>query len=1017
MLKFSKISTKVRGILTVLVLTAITFTATSCKGKEASTVDMSKNYLSVDSYNATNGEVWDELQWKASALFDDKAKEAIVKKQLDQVEAVMKDSNHEDYKHYTERLQNYLVEDVYDLEFSLEDHDKEIEDLKVIDKETKINKYADEVYKNHKLSKDLTQKKIVEALNNNDLDALKDLYSLYYTSLASELFALEKLEEEITKKNEEDAKDKDEDTIGYFTKSEIVSKYKKKYLHQGDSTAIAIKFASQTEADQTLKAFGIKVNKGKFYYLTNTEKMSFVEYKKYYDEFDFNDAKEEDYYDIDGLFGHAAILQLYIAMYNYVFTYHSQPLENIDVSNSNVLDQRSTTKNLINKYEELFPNGYDAEQDDKRIETIVNKIKEDEANSKLISFTAEDANEIGSDFYDLIYSTLKTPAENVAENGEDNRDKSERYTTSTKTIGDGTYLVFKIDQKKTANDEIFSKNITEDDLYSAIKNKEELYNSIIQDLKDEDLTKDYISEKISTAMKDVKVKIFDKEIEISYAQNHTDYNKTLSGAPDNNTVAEFKYNDTVIRYNLTTEDGKGLWDILEYREGTTTAVEIIQTKKIKDSKEYKEIKDEEMALYEESLEYILASFANGGFAQQGYPAELGKYNFLMLYYHSADIDKIINDIFKVANATAKILTDYSSDKVIDFFYDYSKKSFDNFFSITAKQVSVYLDNDEDGKPDDINTWKDVEKQFNGKPTKMIDIAKALYIDIYNKLLASSTEHTAALTAIIDEYNASGRFNPYEGGQFDNNDGNYDPIPTEWTYAKYKSLGFKISTEDITVTNSDSDKDVKIKDKLHAVYNSEGFAYKDFFPSKYLENPADANALVEVDNKVNYFLITGASKPASAKFEKYKDTNNIYSNIYYMYNEKVQKVEDIYNTEDLVNTKQIKAFVFEYLASQTTNLVPTDITAALTAFVNPVLSRYQAESTQQHISINYIANGDTKNLKFTDVDNLAHYQELQQIAIRVSDNYVTYSTTEESIKYNNFHDWFNNVDKLIKEGNN
>ena len=40
---------------------------------------------------------------------------------------------------------------------------------------------------------------------------------------------------------------------------------------------------------------------------------------------------------------------------------------------------------------------------------------------------------------------------------------------------------------------------------------------------------------------------------------------------------------------------------------------------------------------------MLLTFANNYYSQSGYPASMGKYNFLMLYFHTADIDKIIDD--------------------------------------------------------------------------------------------------------------------------------------------------------------------------------------------------------------------------------------------------------------------------------------------------------------------------------------------------------------------------------------
>ena len=65
------------------------------------------------------------------------------------------------------------------------------------------------------------------------------------------------------------------------------------------------------------------------------------------------------------------------------------------------------------------------------------------------------------------------------------------------------------------------------------------------------------------------------------------------------------------------------------------------------------------------------SFANNSYSQNGYPSTLGKYNFLMLYFHTASIDEIIDNNYRVQSATSKLMTDYSSDTLINFFKNYT----------------------------------------------------------------------------------------------------------------------------------------------------------------------------------------------------------------------------------------------------------------------------------------------------------------------------------------------------------
>ena len=84
--------------------------------------------------------------------------------------------------------------------------------------------------------------------------------------------------------------------------------------------------------------------------------------------------------------------------------------------------------------------------------------------------------------------------------------------------------------------------------------------------------------------------------------------------------------DREVRAYITTEDKTGLWDVLEYRNGLTIAANLISTKMIKDTEEYKSIPQDIVDNFYTTIEYLLASFANDGLSSNGYPSSIGKYN-------------------------------------------------------------------------------------------------------------------------------------------------------------------------------------------------------------------------------------------------------------------------------------------------------------------------------------------------------------------------------------------------------
>lgn len=997
-------ATKIRRVLAAFGLGALTLTIASCSPKDVGTLDKNSNYLTIGDYNVTTGEVWDELKWNASSLFDDKKKEAALQSYLNDIKDVMSNKNSDKYNEYKARIQNYLIEEVYSFEFSLEDHEDELKDLDDKTKTKAIAKYADQIVLNNPV--ELSVDDIKECLTNDDFDGLEKIYHLYYIDLAAELLAKDKLNEEIAEKNEEDAKDDDEDTIGYFSKSEVVDRYKSEYLHQGDVETILIRFASETEANDTLRAFGIKINEGKYYYLiTPSYVKSFSEYKRYYDKFSFSDYDPNDVIDLSSLYGDSFILQMYIAMYNYVYTYR-QAFENIDFNPRVQLDQREATIDLIKTYNsQSFVT--DAETDDARINAIVSAIKNDATTyNDYVTYTAEEITEINSSLYTYIYDTLSTPITEDDTNSVGVVDGDyTRYSTSPYSVGSYYYMAFKISQAKDADryDDIYDDELTTDELYDKIVENENLYNLIIQDLTNEDVTSTYITEKLDAEVADVKVKIFDEAIEISYASTNTDYNKTLSGAPDNNTLAEFTYNNNKTYAYLSTEDKTGLYDILEYRQGSTTAIQLIANKIIKDSDAYKNIDQEDIDIYYQTVEYMLAIFANDGLAQSGYPATLGKYNFLMLYYHTSDIDKIVQDRFMVSNASTQLIVNYTDDYLLgNVFKTYADKAYDNYFSVNATELQVFIDIDEDGEPDENSNW--TEEQIRLK-TELIQ-------KVYQLLESDTADHKTALGNIVTNYNSSGRFNNHDGEQGSTTP-DYDPTGNEWDFSKFKKAGLAISTSDITATNTSTDIDDKVLTFLKDYYAKN--KDKEVINTQYLFAATEENIL-NVENTYRYYLVTGITKPSSAKYEEKNDEYGLYKDVNYMYNNKLEVVSNLYNNNDKFEINQIKGYLLEYSDSQTSALLPSDISTAITDFLSPIYTRFTSTATQNEIVINFICGNDESKIQFAndnDGAKKAHFNFIREANKRISDDYIDDSRDEG---FNNFAGWWTAIENLKLGGN-
>ncbi len=1019
----SKLKINGKRLLTLGFIPVLAITMTSCSQNKLDALDTNANYLTVGNYSVTTGEVWNNLKWDASSLFTEYKEEVVLQDKISQIKEVLADKNNENYEDYVSSLQNYIIEDVYDFTYSTEGHEDEIADLLPATREQNIKEYADTTYVNYRV--DMTRDAICTALRDENYDALEPLYYIYYHDLASRLFAEDKLNKEIEETN---AKADGEDNVGYFSKSDIVNKYEENYYNQGDIDIIMIRFSSEDEMNNTLRSFGIYVHDEKFYYLTDTP-VSYTEYVQYYEDFDFEDANTNEYFDLDASYGHSIMLQLYIAMYNYIYSYR-EAIPNIKENesslfeNNNIIDQRSVTKDLIDFYNtnNLV---YDADSDNARLAQIVDGAKSE--SNEYITYTAEELNDLNTSIYTYAYETLQTPTENVLYDNTNNR-----YSNTNSVYADGNYqyMIFKINQNLTDNDVrrvdgdntyYYNLDLSTNEKYNLLT--QDTYANLLADIKadlfTEDLTESYITDYLNEELAKVEVNIYDQAIEISYSVNNSDYNKTLGKAPNNNTVAKFKYNDRTLNANLTNAEKTGLWDILEYRNGITAAANIIANKMAKDTEEYKNIPSEIVDNFYSTIEYLLATFANDGLSSSGYPASIGKYNFLMLYYHTANVDDIVNNVMKVSYVNQIVLTDYSSDEVINFFNNFTTKAYDNYFNITAQRLSVYLDINEDTEPDEIENWQNDTVQFNGKTTTYGNVAKELINTIYALIESSSESHVDALTAIVEDYNSASRYNPHEGNRFDEEDGYYDPIGSEWDFSAFKKLGFAISTEELSVTNSSTDVDVALKDGLYNIYNSPDFVldlngnYN--YPNAYL--PDVEESCVEALDSYNYFVVTAASGPTSAKYEASDDTLSLYENLYYIYNEQLIKIDNVYNSNDTLNYNQIKAYLLEYLESQTSNLLPSDISDSITNYLSPVLTRFQESGTQYLIIINYICNGDLTKLTYGELSSYdnTRLEEILTINKDAADEYVDYGDNAD--KYDNFYGWWDDLSTLLSGGNN
>lgn len=1010
---FRNLNLKSRRIMSLIISFVLLISLTACggAGNPTGTLKVDEVYAKAGNYEITKGQLWDELRWSAIDILEDKIIEVVLQDYTAKIEVVMEkdfasltedekslfgdDFTNENFNElkdqYTERLKDYVIADIYNFSFSATDYYDSIEDVKEDDAKVLMLEYADQMYSTYGIN-EINSTSIYDLCftatkdNDNYLTLAKTFKELYYPSYAKELLAYSKLEEEIKEAYDERDTD-DEDDLGYFTKSQYTTAYKNEYANKGDLNLILIRFASSDEYNSTLRSFGLKFYKDQLIYIGSNGTTSFSEYCDYYDDLTIDTSV--DYQTVEDSCGEVAILELYIQMYNYLYGgYRDMLYTDAYASNFNNIDLRSVTESIIDKYAPLSDEERKAEYD-----TIVNTLNTNkDAYDFNTIYTSEYINNIAASFATYLYETLVLPFS-------ENEDEDLKcYSTSMKTYNSQNWIAFKLEQGADEYD-VYEKDITNDELYENIAANEELYAELTEILKREAITSTKIETVVEDEVLETSVKIYDEALEISYAAANSEYSKTYGKAPNKNVIATITYNDETYNLNIvedTTDENAlagGVYDSLELRLGTTTAVDLLCQVIIKDTPEYEATK-ENMDDYYEQLEYALASFASDYFAQSGYPSTLGKYNFLMLYFHTADVEEIINNQYRISDASNKLLTNYNSDALLSFFKDYADSIYDNYFSITGKRLVVYLDADDDGEKDDVTTWTSYQKE----------LAQELVLNILNKVSSLSGSHATALTDIVSEINNSAR------AKFEDN-----PIAPENEWAIYRKHGLNVALEDVTATNDTTNIDFSLKQRLYDIYKSDDFSVNDTAQTEYLEKLESKDDVLVTEDGYNLLLVTSATFKNSAEFDEEDDKLGLYENISIYYNEEYVNINNVYNTEEKLTLDQIKLYVLEYVSLGTNNLSPTTYATATSSYLSPVLTRFTGNETQRDIILHFIEIMAGSKLTFTDSKNDERLTEIIEINHNSADGYIEIYFAEDTTNtLKTYENWWTDVQSIVQD---
>lgn len=254
----------------------------------------------------------------------------------------------------------------------------------------------------------------------------------------------------------------------------------------------------------------------------------------------------------------------------------------------------------------------------------------------------------------------------------------------------------------------------------------------------------------------------------------------------------------------------------------------------------------------------------------------------------------------------------------------------------------------------------------------------------------------------------------------------NPIAPENKWSNYRRAGLMVELEEVSASNDTTTIDFKLKQRMFDIFNSPYFAIENnTTPTEFLEdinNPdyvaslKNNEKILETEDGYNLLLITSADYQTSAEFKEEDDTLGLYKDISVYYNEKWQTIGSIYNENKTLTKEQIRLYVLEYVTTSASNLSPSALSSAYSAFLTPVISRFTGTETQREIVAYFIE--QRNNIDSIDfIGQNDKYQKIIEINHRSADNYIfNYYEEDTTNTLKTYEQWWDdlkaNVSKML-----
>lgn len=851
---------------------------------------------------------------------------------------------------YAEDLVKYANEAIFG--------SSDIEALKKLDSKTidsKILSYIDSFYL---AESSTTLDKVADFDTVDFTDHDPKILNFYKLNVAKKIYAREQLLVDVKDKDASSFINIEKDLATYFDNN-VKNKY--------DMSAITIRFVNLNEANATLRHFNLKTYRNQLYEIADPRGTTDV------------DGKAKEVLDSLGIFQYSNIGD---ADYRkYYDKYQIDPSVSAGSNADVALDENETLVKFLEIYNYIY-SFRDSVNTNYTVETIL-------ADLENLPFTKSYEDFTNTSLRTYVYTTLGT------------KEGETRFSANPRLSGSNYFLVFKLQ----GHDEEIQQWVDEDGKFIVYKDTDELTEKaeeIFDKIVESKLTTSYISAKATERINKADIVIYDELVKLYMAQTYKDVK--LTSKSSKTLIAKVGNEEITV---------DAFYAKLEQRLGVSVAIDMAIRQSLKNTEKYTDtITSEKRAEYRKNIETIIKQFGQDYYASSGYPASMGRKNFLMLAFRASSIDEAIDNVYVASaleEAYLKDLEGIYGDAIYDKFATYANKLRDRFFSLSSSHLLVYVDMDENDQPDDpadyFETLDAAEKTaFQNK-----------LVEFMNKINDRAREYsslTTGMNAIVEEFNASGRVANLVNGPCVV--APLDPTP-ECRWAEYKALGFNLKFENLpsinnntNITGSTSALDEKFYAGALEVYAEVKSIYdaEKNFPSQWLvPTVADYEGILESSFGWHMILATGGGVAVSSKFTAEDDTfakdgdqYKIYERIEYKDADGEPYFLTAYSDTDAISRNQIQIYLNEKDSEYGVENLPTAVSNAITAYFAPIHEKFTGSQNQLNMLYRLFNAG---GYQFASAANTTKAQRLIEINQSQFFSYVDDNEEFQAV----YADWF------------